>query len=57
MKTVGLILVGLVLFVIAVNLIWWVAPILGDPGVYRPLFGILMVVIASAAYRQTRDGG
>jgi hypothetical protein len=29
----------LVVFVVAVNLVWYVAvPVLGDPGVYRPLF-------------------
>jgi hypothetical protein len=43
-----------VFFVVAVNLVWFVAPILGSPDVYRPLFGILLVVVASAVWRQTR---
>jgi hypothetical protein len=47
--------IGLVAFVVAVNLVWWVAPTLGDPGVYRPLFAILVVVVASAAWRRMRD--
>lgn len=45
----------LVFFVAAVNVLWWVAPIFGDPGVYRPLFAILLVVVASAAWRQLRE--
>ena len=57
MRTPGLILAGLVLFVLAVNVIWWVAPVVGDPSVYRPLFAIVLVVVASAAYRQMRGGG
>jgi len=46
---------GLVGFVVAVNVIWFVAPMLGDPDVYRPLFGILLVVVGSAVWRQLRS--
>lgn len=54
MKTVGVILLSLVGFVAAVNVVWWVAPMFGDPAVYRPLTGIVVVVVASAAWRQMR---
>lgn len=55
MKTTLRIVAGLVLFVVAVNVVWWVAPLLGDPGVYRPLTGIIVVVVASAAWHQMRS--
>lgn len=54
MRIAGRIVAGLVLFVVAVNVLWWVAPIFGDPGVYRPLFAILLVAVASAVWRQVR---
>lgn len=54
-KPAAKIVLALVGFVVAVNVLWWVAPIFGDPGVYRPLFAILLVVVASAAWRQLRE--
>jgi hypothetical protein len=42
------------LCVVAVNLVWFVAPILGSPDIYRPLFAIVIVITCSAAYRQMR---
>lgn len=54
MKLLGRMLLGLGVFVAAVNVIWWVAPLFGDPGVYRPLTGIVVVVVASAAWQQMR---
>jgi hypothetical protein len=45
----------LILFVAAVNVIWFVAPILGNPAVYRPLFGIVLVIVGSAVWRQVRE--
>lgn len=54
MKTLVRVLLLIVAFVVAVNLIWWVAPVLGDPGVYRPLFAILLILVGSAVWRQIR---
>jgi hypothetical protein len=54
MRTIGIAALILVGFVVAVNVIWFVAPLVGSPGVYRPLFGILLVVVASAVWRQVR---
>ena len=54
MRFAARIVAGLVVFVVAVNVVWWVAPLFGDPGVYRPLTGIIVVVVASAAWRQMR---
>lgn len=55
MKLVLRIVAGLVLFVVAVNVVWFVAPILGDPGVYRPLFAMFVVVFASGVWRKIRE--
>lgn len=55
MKQLGQLVAAVVLFVVAVNVIWWVAPIVGSPGVYRPLFAILVVVFASAVWRRIRS--
>lgn len=46
---------GLVLFVVAVNLIWWVAPALGHPDVYRPLFAIVVIIVADRVWKLTRS--
>jgi hypothetical protein len=48
------IILGLASVVAAINLVWFVAPILGDPKVWRPLFAIVVVVVASAAWQQIR---
>jgi hypothetical protein len=48
------IVAGVVLFVAAVNLIWFAAPTLGDANVWRPLGSILVVVLAAAAWAKMR---
>lgn len=50
--TAGKLVLGLILFVAAVNVIWWVAPIFGSADVYRPLFGIVVVLVGSVVWRQ-----
>lgn len=45
---------GLVLFVAAVNLVWFLAPTLGDPAVWRPLGSILVVLVAATAWAKMR---
>lgn len=45
---------AVVFFVVAVNIIWWVAPILGDPGVWRPLFAIVLILVGSAVWHQIK---
>jgi len=54
MRLIARLVLWLVAFVVAVNIAWFVAPLLGDPGVYRPLFLILLIVVASAVWRQVR---
>lgn len=46
--------VGLVLLVAAVNLIWFLAPTVGNPAVWRPLGSILVVIVAATAWAKMR---
>lgn len=55
MKRIAQFVAVLIMFVAAVNVVWWVAPVFGSSDVYRPLFAILVIVFASAVWRKVRD--